>query len=142
MESIELRTESQLAVSNDSIKRGLRAEAVKLEADSPSLTTCSWVSRLICICPSLTLSQLPSSYLAHYGHSRLRSISLLTKQVLGRFKTNDGLKCGEFADPQLFFNIILESLIKCMGQGQSGEILGMKSLGRRIAAVLFPLRPH
>jgi len=110
--------------------------AVKEDADSHTQLICLIIGRLVCSCPSITVSQLPSSFFAHYGYSSLRTLSIITKQVLNNFKTKDLQSSGPFSDPGLIFNIILESLIKCMGKAQEQDITNMKELTKKFVAVL------
>lgn len=131
------------AVTKTLFKKGARSEALKAEADERSQLICLLVARVICNCPSVTNSRLPSSFMAHYGYSPLRTVSIIVKQVLGNFKTKDSQQTGAFEDQNLFFNVITESLIKSMGFGEELEVLQMKRISKQFAGVLGPgpLRP-
>ena len=117
-------------------KFGAKDESSKEDADLTSQTICLLVSRIICFCPSLTTSHLPSSFLAHFGTCNLKSISSIVRQVILHFKTKESQQSGVFNDSSLFFSIILESLIKAMGDGSENEILNMKELAKKFVNVM------
>ena len=117
-------------------KYGAKDESNKEDADEVSQTICLLVSRIICFCPSITTSHLPSSFLAHFGTCSLKSINSIVRQVIVHYKTKESQQSGVFNDSALFFSIILESLIKAMGSGSDQEINSMKELARKFVNVM------
>lgn len=122
--------------SNSFYKFGAKDEALKEDADESSQTTCLLIARIISFCPTITTSHLPSSFFAHFGISPLKSISQITKQVITHYKTKESQQAGVFSDCNLFFSIVLESLIKCLGTNSVDDIENMKDLAKKFTAVL------
>ncbi|CAG9333144.1 unnamed protein product [Blepharisma stoltei] len=123
-------------------KRGAKIETSKEDADSHTQMVCLHIARLICMCPTITSSQLPSSFFAHYGHSALRAISTIVKHALNSFKAKETSQ-GTNNQEGILFNIMLESLIKCLGNGDEDDITKMKELARKFVNALGagPMRP-
>ena len=117
-------------------KYGAKEEPTKEDADEISQTLCLLIARIISFCPSITTSHLPSSFFAHFGVCPLKSIILIVKQVITHYKTKESQQSGVFSDGNLFFSIVLESLIKCMGTGSEEDIENMKDLAKKFIAVL------
>ena len=93
------------------------------------------IGRIIVACSSLTNSHLSSSFIAFYGRSNLRRISVIVKQVIINFKNQDEKQEGAFCEEKLFFSIIFQSIMKVLCKGTPENISDMKELVKKI--VLF-----
>ena len=122
--------------ANAFYKFGAKDEPIAEDADEASQTICLLVARIISFCPSIITSHLPSSFFAHFGISSLKSISLVVRQVIVHYKTKESQQSGVFADGNLFFSIVLESLIKCLGTGNPEDIANMKDLAKKFTIVM------
>jgi hypothetical protein len=118
------------------VKQGARGDVVKEDADDYSQRVCLMIGRLVSYCPALTMSQLASSYLAYYGSSSLHTVSLLTKQILNCFMSNNAKALGAFKEPKLFFGIMADALIKCYRGGADSDLALARELGRKISGTL------
>lgn len=101
------------------------------DADVVSQMVCVHIARIICTCPSITKSHLPSSFFANFGISNLKTINIIVKQVLNSLKAID-MKY----DSNLLYTIMLESLIKCLGDGSDEDINTMKELAKKFIGSL------
>lgn len=123
-------------------KIGAKTEASKEDADTHSQMICLHIARLICMCPSITASQLPSSFYAHYGPCQIKAIAIIVKHSLTAFKAKETAQ----SNPQegLLFNIMLESLIKSLGNGDEDDVAKMKEIGKKFVMALGPgpMRPR
>ena len=113
------------------------------DADESTQEMCVLVARLICNCPSVTSSQLPSTFLALFGVSPYRSIATLAKQVVTYMKTKDLQQSGVFKDNSVYCNILLESLMKCFGDHKKESLNKSKDMARKVASLQGsgPLKP-
>ncbi|CAG9323623.1 unnamed protein product [Blepharisma stoltei] len=98
------------------------------DADSTSQLVCIHIARIICTCPSITNSHLPSSFFANFGISTLKTINIIVKHVLNFFKFAEN---KPESNDNVLFTIMLESLIKCMGNGTDEDINAMKELAKK-----------
>jgi hypothetical protein len=91
MYNVELKAEEILILTPAGAfaKPGARAEAVREDASQESALTCLLVGRLISNCPSITVTQLASSYFAYYGSSLFKTVANTVKQILTNFKNKD-----------------------------------------------------
>jgi hypothetical protein len=98
--------------------------------------TCLLIGRLISNCPSITVTQLASSYFALYGPSQFKTITNVVKQILNNFKNKDAQQSGPFKERNLFFHILLDSMLKCFNMGDRGDIVRLKELAKKLSANL------
>lgn len=124
-------------------KRGAKGDAIREDGNVDSQMVCFIVGRLITSCPSITISQLPSSYFANYGYLNLRSIALIVKQVMTNFKLKDLQQTGPFKESNLYFSIMRDSLIKCFGNKEHDDLIKMKELAKKFCFLIGagPMRP-
>ena len=97
---------------------------------------CMLVARIIVSCQSLTNSHLSSSFIAFYGRSNLKNITVIVKQVLTNFKSRDDKQEGPFTEEKLFLSIIFQSIMKVLCKGSSENILDMKELAKKLVGFI------
>ena len=116
-------------------KLSIKCEAPCEDADSRAIELIYLLSRIICNCPSVTLSQLPSLYIALFGNSPLKSIFAQVKQVVSYLRNRDATQAGPFRDKQVYFSILLDSLIRAAEQRNADSMSGLRELAKRLASL-------
>ena len=114
------------------VKLSVKCEPPTPDADSRAIDLIYNLSRIICNCPSVTLSQLPSLYIALFGNSPLKSVFAQVKQVISYLRNRDATQAGPFRDKQVYFSIILDSLIRAAEQRQHEPL---QELAKRLAGL-------
>lgn len=93
-------------------------------------------SRAIINCQDLIFSQLSSSFLAFFGRSNLKVISIVVKQFLSQMKIKEDNHEWAFKNDKLFFSIYFQALLKVLCKGSAENIRDMKELCKKLVAFL------
>ena len=112
-------------------KKAIKCE-IPADADERSVNLIFSLSRIICNCPSITLSQLPSLYIALFGASQLKSVYSQVKQVVSHLRNKDATQTPPFHDKQVYFSILLDSLIR---SAEGHHLPSLKELSKRLSSL-------